>query len=244
MEMGTLESGWSTSGEGTNVSSDTTTPRGDISHRSDGEAPTTVSEVQSPVDGVNNAQAPPLPPRPVPTVTTPDAALLPATQSYGPHLGPILAPLIPSSTPAQAGAAPLHVEVTDIPPPAYESQTTPGPSASVSQLRSPTQPGSALSVTGTMDFDSFMRAQQYKMEYKLMLERTGQNPPSESPGEMGPGDMGSGSGSMWGTDTELGHGHGDRQGTWAAAAGAGWTAGLRETPRGGGESQRRRRGSL
>ena len=249
MEMGTIESNWSTSGGGTNVSSDATTLPTIASQGISGDVSTTSPEACSPVDGANNAQdaqAPPLPPRPDPLAN--NTELSPSTQYYGPPLGPRLPPSMVAPTPGQDGAGPLHVEVADIPPPAYETHTTPGASGSTSQLRSPTQLGSSSSATGTMDFDSFMRAQQHKMEYKLMLERTGQLPPSESPGEMGPGEFGSGPGLMWGAGTEhrQEQRQADRQGTWAASGASGaWGLGSRGSISGeGGGSQRRRRGSM
>lgn len=76
----------------------------------------------------------------------------------------------------------------DIPPPAYEPQTA---SDQQRTLPSPTTGSSPfISPTGQLvDFDEFMRAQQYKMEYKLLLERHGMAGSSSgtSPSTAGPG---------------------------------------------------------
>lgn len=85
----------------------------------------------------------------------------------------------PPRLPPRPGTLP-ELEVSDIPPPAYEPGLQP-----TSQARAlPVPPSNGLidETTGEpMDFDRFMRVQQQKMEYKLLVERHGLNtPPSGS----------------------------------------------------------------
>ena len=222
VEMGTLDSSWSGTAANTSGSESTTPAPNDVptSMPSTSGIATDEAGQRSIMDG------PPLPPRPLPTIPDTESALL--THYDGPPLGAPLPPPAAATPVSPLTTTPMVIDAPDIPPPAYEPQTSPGASGSTAQSSSPQQTGSQ----GTMDFDSFMRAQQHKMEYKLMLERTGQLPPDHR-GEMEHGPVRSA------TDQA-------GQGQWASGTtgGASWLP--RESPDrgGGGGSQRRRRGSF
>jgi len=243
MEMGTMGTDWSGTEAPSNTTDMATLSPNSNNGEPDNGAPTSPRDVQ-PADETITRPLPPLPPRPIPADIGTDPS--PPEPYHGPPLGPPIPPALQTVQPAINPVA--MVETADIPPPAYEPQTMAGATGSSSQLRSSNRAGTAQSSLGTMDFDSFMRAQQHKMEYKLMLERTGQVPLTDSPGDMGePG--GSGSRPMWGgsgsgaADQDEGRG----QRTAGTLGETGWGMLSREgdsNGRSGEGSQRRRRGSL
>ena len=224
--MSTLDSNWSGTAANTSGSESTTPAPNDAQTSHEARLPVSAGIALDEAGQRSIMDGPPLPPRPLPTI--PDTESAPLTHYDGPPLGAPLPPLAAVTLVSPLTTTPMAIDAPDIPPPAYEPQISPGASGSTAQSSSPQQTGSQ----GTMDFDSFMRAQQHKMEYKLMLERTGQLPP-DTRGEMEHGPVRSA------TDQA-------GQGQWASGTtgGASWLP-RESSDRGyGGGSQRRRRGSF